>query len=287
MQPGAQICQEFHGCAVLLNLNDDLINIKKGFQSLHVKMLIRKLFERVHDTTPDSSNIKLGDTASQVNEILHKVDPTDVKPLGKPFPRVDGLLLATGNAQFVDDMPSYKKELYMAFVNSTKAHARILNVNPSKALNLPGVKHFISAKDVPEGKNKFSNFGEVDEDVFAEEIVAYEGHPIGAILAEEEDTAKKAAMMVEIEYEELTPIVTMQDAVTKDSFFANPPYFPIAFTDGDPEEALTTCEYVHEGECTTPRQEHFYEETVNMVVVPENDDMMKIYTPNQGSRKKK
>ena len=244
-------------------------------------MLIRKLFERTKDLDPDSSDIKLGRTASQVHEILHQVDSKDVKPLGKPFPRVDGLILATGNAQFVDDIPSYKNELYLEFVNSTKAHARIVSVDPSEALKLPGVKHFISAKDVPEGKNKFSNFGEVDEDVFAESIVQYEGHPIGAILAEDEATARKAALLVEVEYEELVPIVSIQDAKTAQSFFPNPPYFPIAFTDGDTEEALSGCEYIHEGECITPRQEHFYEETVNMVVVPENDNMYKISTPNQ------
>ena len=264
-------------------LEEDLKNIDEKFQSTEVWAIVKKLFSRVQDEDTGATEIKFGETASQVQEIFLEVDAGDVKPLGKPVPKVDGLLLATGNAQFVDDIPSYKNELYMEFVGSKKAHAKILKVDPSEALKVAGVKHFISAEDVPKEKNKFSNFpgGPLDETMFAEGTVEYVGHPVGAILAENEEIAKTAAQLVEVEYEDLVPVITMQDGIAAQSFYDNPPYFSNAFTDGDSKEALESCEFIHEGNCRTPRQEHFYEETVNMVVVPENDNMLKIYTPNQ------
>jgi len=262
-------------------IDEDIKNAPQEFQPILIKNILRKMCLNFSEDNHGPKEIKLGTTPSHVHEILHEVDAKDVRPLGKPFPKVDGLILATGDAQFIDDIPRYKNELYMEFVNSTKAHAKILKVDPTKALELPGVRHFISAKDVPAGKNKFATYGELDDNIFAEDTVEYDGHPVGAILAEDEDIAKKAALMVEIEYKDLSPVVTIQDAVSADSFYPNAPFFPIAFTDGDTDDALAKCDYVLEGECNPPRQEHFYEETYSMVVVPEEDGQVKIFTPTQ------
>lgn len=263
------------------DIDKDLENLPHSFQSVQVKNIIKKVFESIHSNVISQNQVRLGETPSHVHEILHNVDPKDVKPLGKPFPNIYGLMLATGNAQFTDDIRVYRNELYLEFVNSTKAHAKIVKIDPSKALKIPGVTNFISAKDVPSGKNKFSTFGEVDDNIFAEDTVDYEGHPFGVILAEDEATAKKAALMVEIEYDELTPIVSIQDAIAADSFFPTQPFFPTAFTDGDTDTTLARSDYVIESKCITPRQEHFYEETYSMVVVPEEDGQLRIFTPCQ------
>lgn len=87
--------------------------------------------------------------------------------------------------------------------------------------------------------------------------------------------------MVDIEYIEKPPVVSIQDAIAADSFFSNPPFFPIAFNDGDTQDALARSDHIYESECITTRQEHFYEETFSMVVVPEEDGQMKIFTPSQ------
>eukprot|EP00092_Neocalanus_flemingeri_P025645 GFUD01027803.1.p1 GENE.GFUD01027803.1~~GFUD01027803.1.p1 ORF type:complete len:1247 (+),score=295.15 GFUD01027803.1:47-3787(+) len=259
----------------------DLENAHVNFERNLMKNILRKMIHSFTEDNKPPTEIRIGATQSQVQDILHKVDPKDVKALGKPFPHVHGLLCATGEAQFTDDIPKYKNELYMEFVNSTKAHAKLLKVDPSKALKIPGVKHFISAKDVPAGKNKFATFGELDDNIFAEDTVEYDGHPIGAILAVDEETAKKAASLVEIEYEEMPPVVSIQDALAADSFYPNPPYFPIAFTDGDTGKALAASDYTHEGKFQAPRQEHFYEETFSIVAVPEEDGQLKIFCPTQ------
>ena len=139
--------------------------------------------------------------------------------LGLNVPRVSGLAHATGQAEFIEDMPVATNELFMALVSSTEAHAKILSVDESAALALPGVKKFMSAKDIPEGAKKFKILGLVDEDIFADGEVLFEGHPIGAILADTEKLARHAASLVEVKYQTLKPVVSIDDAIAANSFF--------------------------------------------------------------------
>ena len=65
---------------------------------------------------------------------------------GKPIFHLSGMKQATWEAVYVDDMPRFENELYLAIVMSTKAHAKILSIDPSEALDLDGVVDFLSAK---------------------------------------------------------------------------------------------------------------------------------------------
>lgn len=77
---------------------------------------------------------------------------------------------ATGEAIYCDDMPKYAEELYLALVLSTRAHAKILRIDPTKALSIEGVVSFFSSKDIMEERRWF---GPVihDEEVFVSEKV--------------------------------------------------------------------------------------------------------------------
>ena len=98
------------------------------------------------------------------------------------------------------------------------AHAKLLSVDPTAALAVPGVVRFFDVKDVPDGLVPFKILGDVDEEIFAKDKVLYEGHPIGAIVACNETVARKAAALVKIEYEILKPILTIDDAIEANSF---------------------------------------------------------------------
>lgn len=78
---------------------------------------------------------------------------------------------ATGEAIYCDDMPKFAKELYLALVLSTRAHAKILKIDPSKALSMEGVVSFFSSKDITEDRRWI---GPVihDEEVFISEKVS-------------------------------------------------------------------------------------------------------------------
>ena len=95
--------------------------------------------------------------------------------VGRPLMHLSALQQATGEAIYVDDMPSYKDELYAAIVDSTRPHAEIVNIDISEAEKVEGFVDFISAKDIPEGgSNKTGALGKLDEEVFADKEVVYE-----------------------------------------------------------------------------------------------------------------
>jgi xanthine dehydrogenase molybdopterin-binding subunit B len=75
------------------------------------------------------------------------------------------LLFPSGEAVYCDDIPPYQGELYLALVPSTRAHAKVLNIDASKALALPGVVLFLSARDLEPSCNIHGTI-EHDEEVF-------------------------------------------------------------------------------------------------------------------------
>eukprot|EP00092_Neocalanus_flemingeri_P028691 GFUD01031152.1.p1 GENE.GFUD01031152.1~~GFUD01031152.1.p1 ORF type:complete len:1217 (+),score=283.27 GFUD01031152.1:87-3737(+) len=253
-------------------------DVGSGEDCLLLANLVQKIVSKIKNNGRDEAPTVDKIMSTQFQEFVVGLSKDDIEPIGKPFPHAAGLLCATGEAVFVDDMPSYRNELFMEFVTSTRAHAKIKKVDASKALAVAGVKHFIGYKDIPEGKNLFATVGSEDEIIFAEDHVLYEGQPIGAILATNENIAKRAAMLVAIDYEDLDILVTIDDAIEAKSFFPVAGHFP--FKNGEPEEAFAESEYVIEGSFETPRQEHFYEETLSMLVVPVNENgEMKVYCP--------
>ena len=90
---------------------------------------------------------------------------------------LSALQQATGEAIYVDDMPSYKDELYAAIVDSTRPHAEIVNIDISEAKEVEGFVDFIYVKDIPEqGSNITGAVGVLDEEVFADKKVHFTCH---------------------------------------------------------------------------------------------------------------
>ena len=72
-----------------------------------------------------------------------------IDPVGRPMAHSTAKEQATGEAVYIDDMPLFVNELHAALVLSTKAKAKIVNIDATEALSLAGVREFISEKDVP------------------------------------------------------------------------------------------------------------------------------------------
>uniref|UniRef100_A0A0S7EL74 XDH n=1 Tax=Poeciliopsis prolifica TaxID=188132 RepID=A0A0S7EL74_9TELE len=195
--------------------------------------------------------------------------------VGRPIMHLSALKQATGEAVYCDDVPLYENELYLALITSTKAHARILSVDISAAEQCPGVVCCLFARDVPG-----SNITGVrqDETVFADGQVTCVGHIIGAVVADSQLHAQRAAKAVKIQYEELTPIVTIQEAIAAQSF-----YEPIrTIQNGDLEAGFKQADHILEGEIHMGGQEHFYLETnVTLAVPREEDGEMELFISSQ------
>ena len=190
------------------------------------------------------------------------------KILGKGNPHVAALKQCTGEAQYTDDIPVQKNELYGCLVLSTKAHAKLVDVNPTPALTLPGVVDWVDRHDVVNPKANWWGAPVCDETFFAEDEVFSAGQPIGMILANSAKEAEAGARAVLVKYEELPAIFTIEEAVEHKSFFQHFRYIK----KGDTEKAFAEADHVFTGTTRMGGQEHFYLETQACVVIPKPED---------------
>ncbi|KAK5656257.1 hypothetical protein OQA88_5019 [Cercophora sp. LCS_1] len=197
--------------------------------------------------------------------------------LGKSNPHVAALKQVTGEAQYTDDIPPLKNELFGCMVLSTKAHAKIISVDVSAALDLPGVVDYVDKNDMPNPKANRWGAPHLEEMFFAEDEVFTTGQPIGLILATSANRAAEAARAVKIEYEELPAVFTIEEAIEQESFFN----FFREIKKGDPEVAFKNCDYVFTGTARMGGQEHFYLETQASLAIPKEGGEMEIWSSTQ------
>jgi xanthine dehydrogenase/oxidase len=113
-------------------------------------------------------------------------DKNDIDPVGRPLKHKSADLQACGEATYIDDIPKRKDEVYLAFVLSSKAHAKILSVDTTEALKIEGVIDYIDHKDIGEKNNHFHTVVAHDEILFAKEEVFCVGQVIGVVVANDQ-----------------------------------------------------------------------------------------------------
>ena len=188
--------------------------------------------------------------------------------VGQANPHLAALKQCTGEAQYTDDIPAQKNELYGVMVLSSKAHAKILDVNVFPAMNLPGVIDWVDRHDLPNPEANWWGAPNCDETFFAIDEVFSHGQPIGMILADSAAHAEAGARAVMVRYQELPAIFTIEEAVAQESYFPHYRYI----NKGDPEGAFRTADHVFSGVVRMGGQEHFYLETNACVVIPKPED---------------
>eukprot|EP00164_Ancoracysta_twista_P007973 GFYU01011433.1.p1 GENE.GFYU01011433.1~~GFYU01011433.1.p1 ORF type:complete len:1346 (-),score=473.75 GFYU01011433.1:262-4254(-) len=245
-----------------------------------------KVRGHIHETFPQLQSVHgaLPDTVKSAADIYehklttaeqHYVTSSGDIPTGKPVQHLAGKLHTTGEAEYTHDVPNPAGCLYAYPVLSTKAHAKVLNVDVAEALAFEGVYDYVGYKDI-QGKNAMGILQ--DEEVFASETVTCAGQFIGLILADTERAALAGARLVKVEYEELTPILTIDDAVKAESFIGG----PVTIDNGGVDEAFGKCDHVIESDIRMGGQEHFYLETNATVAIPKEDGEMHVISSTQG-----
>ncbi|KAK6752645.1 hypothetical protein RB195_003825 [Necator americanus] len=201
-------------------------------------------------------------------------------PVGRPLPHVSGEKHVTGEAVYCNDI-RVANCLHMAFVMSPIACGTLGSVDASDALAMDGVLAYIDDDDVMEGA-KLGHHS--DTPIFVKDKITYHGQPIGAIVAVDHETARRAANAVRIEYSRDQPIVTIEDAIRENSFLGQPLVIHSSLLDNENvvKHDWSKYEHVVEGEIKMGGQEHFYLETQQCVVIPHEDDELEILTSAQG-----
>lgn len=130
--------------------------------------------------------------------------------------RPDGIAKLKGEFDYASDLHA-EGMLWGATTRSPHAHARIVSIDVAPALAIGGVHAVLTADDVP-GRAVFG-LEHPDQPVLASDVVRYWGEPVAIVAAEDEDTARRAAAAIEVEYEELEPFVDPEQADEVDAVF--------------------------------------------------------------------
>jgi CO/xanthine dehydrogenase Mo-binding subunit len=123
--------------------------------------------------------------------------------------RADAIPKVTGEFAYSSDLHEAGM-LWGQTVRSPHAHARILEIDVSEALTLPGVHAVLTQDDVPGRKTYGLEFA--DQPVLASDRVRYYGEPVAVVAAEEPEQARRAAAAVGVEYEPLEPVIDPERA---------------------------------------------------------------------------
>jgi len=133
--------------------------------------------------------------------------------IGRRLPKVNSWAHLTGQARYADDL-FLPRMLYGRLLRSTRPHARIRRVDTSRALAHPGVVAVVTGADMPEKMGIMPSTQ--DETALAVDRVRYVGEPVAAVAALDEDTAFDALSLIQVDYEDLEPIFTIEEALERE-----------------------------------------------------------------------
>ena len=153
-----------------------------------------------------------------MSEVATKEQRTaDLKGVGCPRKRTEDARFIQGRGQYVDDV-KLPGMLHGELVRSPHAHARIKSIDASAALALPGVKAVLTAADLkPLGLHYMPTLAGDVQAVLADEKVLYQNQEVAFVIAEDRFVAADAADLVEVEYEDLPPLVDPFHAMDDDA----------------------------------------------------------------------
>ena len=215
-----------------------------------------------------------------------KIDPElekgDIYGVGDRAFRSDVRDKVLGSGAYCDDI-EMEGMVHASAVRSQYPRAKVLDIDASAALALPGVLAVLTAEDVPNNK-----VGHLQQDwdvmIAKGDITRCVGDAICLVVAETEDVLKEAKKLVKVDYEPLEPVRSIQEAMAENA--------PLVHskgnlcqqrhvTRGDAKTALANSKYVVTQSYKTPFTEHAFLEPECAVAFPYKDGV-KVYTSDQG-----
>ena len=181
----------------------------------------------------------------------------------------------SGKAVYIDDRPELANQLYGAIGQSTIAHGLVKSMDLSAVKAYPGVVAVITSKDVPGKVDIGPVFG--GDPVLVEETVEFMGQAMFAVAATSHDAAVKAARLAVIDYEELTPVLSVKDALAQQNF-VRPTHTQ---SRGDAPTAIAASKHQLSGELQIGGQEHFYLESQISSAEPTEEGGIIVYSSSQ------
>jgi CO/xanthine dehydrogenase Mo-binding subunit len=164
--------------------------------------------------------------------------------VGDSTPRVDGVPKVTGEFAYSSDLQSAGM-LWGHTVRSPHAHARIVSIDISQAVGMPGVHAVLTHEDVPGEKRYGLEFP--DQPALAYERVRYFGEPVALVAAEHPEQARRAAARIRVDYEALQPVVDPERATEQDPLHPDRPTMGHGYRD-DPRPNIVRSLVIRHGD---------------------------------------
>lgn len=206
---------------------------------------------------------------------------TNQSTLGRDVPQVNARAKVLGRAQYAGDL-KVAGMLHGAVLRSPYPHARIVAIDTSAALALPGVKAVLTGADAPRA---MWGVHHKERRILAEGVVRFAGEEVAAVAAASEEIARDALDHIQVEYEELPAILTPEEALDEEAPGVHPGRnnvsHEIRFERGDADAAFASADLVHEATYTTHAQYPGYLEPMATVAALEPDGRLVVWTSTQ------
>src|SRR5687768_5574724 len=135
---------------------------------------------------------------------------SQLRVVGRSLPKVDAVAKVTGRTRFADDL-ALPRMLHCKILRATTPHAEIRSIDAGAAAAMPGVAAVLVGSDlpIPYGILPVSQ----DEHTLCLDKVRFIGDPVAAVAAVDEETAEAACHAIAVEYAELEPVASIEDAL--------------------------------------------------------------------------
>ena len=218
---------------------------------------------------------------------------SDYYAVGKSVSRVDALAKVTGEALYTADV-MLPGMLYGTAKRSPYPHARIARINTQRAEALAGVKAVITAQDVP---GVLIGLKLRDLPILAREQVRFVGEKVAAVAAVDEETAREAVELIDVEYEELPGLTDVKEAMKEGSVLVHENLHAYAglpkpvkntniflhetYAKGDSAQGFAQADMVFEHTFTTPEVHQGYMETHAALVDISGDGSITVWSSDK------
>ncbi len=212
--------------------------------------------------------------------------------VGQSMPQLDTAAKATGAAKFTADL-KFPGMLFAKVLRSPLPHARILNIDISKAERLPGVKAILCHKNVPRVAYNSYYREPIDEErlpsdeYIFDEKVRYVGDKVAAVAATSLDVAEEALERIQVDYEELPfvldPLEALKPEAPRIHEVENNVVKEVEWLLGDIEKGFAEADYIFENTYRTQIQQHAPLEPHCNIAKLESNGKLHIISSTQGT----
>lgn len=189
--------------------------------------------------------------------------------------QINNISHVTGESVYINDMLAENRLLHGHVVYSRYAHAKILKLDVEEARRLPGVFAVITAAEIP-GENQMGPVIHDEPCLAAGEVLCF-GQAVALIATVDAETALRAEKLINIEYQPLETILTIEEAIKNGTRLATVRNIET----GNPEQVFAHSKNIFEGKLFTGAQEHWYLETQSCLCIPGESGQMMVYSSTQ------